>query len=47
MRVKDEEISNEEVRRRFSTIEKMEDVWRTRQLLLIGHIVRIEDKKFC
>ena len=45
MQVKEQEIKNEEVRRRFGNIECMTGTWRRRQLLFIGRIVRLGHKK--
>ena len=42
-RVKEEEITNEDVRGRFGNIEPMRDTWRKRQLLFIGRIVRLKE----
>ena len=46
MQVKEQEIKNEEVRRRFGNIECMTNIWRRRQLLFIGRIVRLGYKKY-
>ena len=45
-RVKDEEITNSEIRRRFGGIEALSVTWRKRQLLFIGRIVRLDRNSY-
>ena len=45
-RVRDEEITNSEIRRRFGSIESLSVTWRKRQLLFIGRIVRLDRKLY-
>ena len=42
-RAKEEEITNDDIIRRFGGIELMRDTWRKRQLLFIGCIVRLKE----
>ena len=45
-RVKEEEITNSEIRRRFGNIESLSVTCRKRQLLFIDRIVRLERKSY-
>ena len=44
--VMEEEIKNAKVREWFGDAVKIEDVWRRRQLLFIGRIVRLDTSKY-
>ena len=44
--VKDKEMTNSEIRCRFSNIEPLYDTWRKRQLLFISYIVRLKKKLY-
>ena len=43
--VKDEEITNNEIKRWFNKMLKAEDMWRNRQLLFLGRIARMNPEK--
>ena len=43
--VKEEEITNEEIRRRFGNVPKAEGTWRNMKLLLVGKITRARPSK--
>ena len=41
----EEEVTNDEIRRIFGSVPKVEDAWRNRQLLFAGRIVRMKSSK--
>ena len=44
--VKEEEITNEKIRRRFGSIPKAEEAWRSRQLLFVGRIAWMRPNEY-
>jgi len=46
MQVKEDEIKNEETRKRFMNSEGFADIWRCRQMLFLGRITRLNIYKY-
>ena len=46
LKVKNEKIKNKEVYKRFRNSESFEEIWRRRQLLFLGRIVRLDNNKY-